>query len=127
MTITAICKGRKRTIIFHRTVPERFVREALAILLLSIMGILLAYGVLLYAEHPGTPGEASNLFFEAVSAFATVGLSINCTGSLSDPGQYIIMICMFIGRLGPMTIALLIGSQSVIERIRYPEEDIVVG
>jgi trk system potassium uptake protein TrkH len=127
MTIIAFCKGRKHTVIFNRALPEKVVREALVIFLLSLTGVLLAYGLLLYAEHPGTPGEASNLFFETVSAFATVGLSIDCTTRLSHMGQWIIMICMFIGRLGPMTIALLIGSRIVIERIRYPEEDIVVG
>jgi len=127
MTIIAFCKGRKRTVIFNRALPEKVVREALVIFLLSLTGIFLAYGLLLYSEHPGTPGEASNLFFETVSAFATVGLTIDCTTTLSHIGQCIIMVCMFIGRLGPMTIALLIGSQVVIERIRYPEENIVVG
>jgi len=127
MTITAICKGRKRTLIFNRTIPERIVREALAIFLLSMLGILFAYGLLMHFEHPGTPGTSANLFFETLSAFATVGLSIDYTTSLSHAGQYIIMVCMFIGRLGPMTVALLIGSRSVIERIHYPEEDIVVG
>ncbi len=127
MTIIAFCKGRKRTVIFERAIPERIIREALVILLLSISGVLLAYGLLLHCEHPSTSGAASNLFFETVSAFATVGLSINCTTSLSQTGQFIIMLCMFIGRLGPMTIALLIGSRVVVERIRYPEEDVVVG
>ncbi|MDD2598068.1 MAG: TrkH family potassium uptake protein [Kiritimatiellae bacterium] len=127
MTISAICKGRNRTVIFQRAIPERVVREALAIFLLSIIGILLAYGLLLYSEHPRTPGEASNLYFETISAFATVGLSINCTTTLSNTGQFIIMVCMFVGRLGPMTLALLIGSRNVVERIRYPEETIVVG
>lgn len=127
MTIVAICKGRKRTIIFNRALPESIVREALAVFLLFMMGILMAYGLLLLSEHPSTPGEASNLYFETISAFATVGLSINYTSSLSNTGQFIIMVGMFVGRLGPMTIALLIGNRKVIERISYPEERVVVG
>ncbi len=127
MTVTAICKGRKRTVIFHRTINEQIVRESLVIFLLSIIGILLAYGLLLYSEHPATQAEASRLYFEAVSAFATVGLSINCTPTLSHAGQWIIIVCMFIGRLGPMSAALLIGSRSIVERISYPEENIIVG
>ena len=127
MTIVSICKGRSQTIIADRCIPPRVVREAIIIFLLSLFGVLFAYGMLLYSEHPGTPGEASNLFFEAVSAFATVGLSMDTTATLSRAGEFIIMVCMYIGRLGPMTAALLIGSRKVVERIRYPEEEVVVG
>lgn len=127
VTIFSICKGRTQTIFFHRCIPAHIVREAIIIFLLSLFGVLIAYGLLLYSEQPGTPGEASNLFFEAVSAFATVGLSMHTTATLSPMGEFIIMVCMYIGRLGPLTVALLIGSRNVIERIRYPEEEVVVG
>jgi trk system potassium uptake protein TrkH len=127
VTIFSICKGRTQTILFNRCIPARTVRESIIIFLLSLFGVLTAYGLLLYSENPGTPGEASNLFFEAISAFATVGLSMNTTATLSHMGEFIIMVCMYIGRLGPMTAALLIGSSHVVERIRYPEEEVVVG
>ena len=127
MTIVSICKGRNSTIIAHRFIPSRIVREAIIIFLLSLFGVLLAYGLLLYSEHPDNPGKASDLFFETVSAFATVGLSMDTTPTLSKAGELIIMVCMFIGRLGPMTAALLIGSRKYVERIRYPEEEVVVG
>ncbi len=127
MTIVSICKGRSQTIISHRCVPPRVVREAIIIFLLSLFGVLFAYAMLLFSEQPETPGKASNLFFEAVSAVATVGLSMDTTPTLSKMGEFIIMVCMYIGRLGPMTAALLIGSRRVVERIRYPEEEVEVG
>ncbi|MFO7937123.1 MAG: TrkH family potassium uptake protein [Kiritimatiellia bacterium] len=127
MTIISICKGRSQTIIAHRCVPPRVVREAIIIFLLFLFGVLCAYALLLHSEQPETPGRASNLFFETVSAFATVGLSMDTTPTLSRMGEFIIMVCMYVGRLGPMTAALLIGNRKIVERIRYPEEEIEVG
>jgi trk system potassium uptake protein TrkH len=125
--VISICKGRTNTVLAQSCIPLRVVREAIIKFMLFLMGILLAYGLLLYSEHPASSAIASDLFFETVSAFATVGLSMDTTPTLSSAGRFIIIVCMFIGRLGPMTIALLIGSRKIVERIRYPEEDVVVG
>jgi trk system potassium uptake protein len=65
--------------------------------------------------------------FETVSAFGTVGLSLDTTPNLTSAGRLIIILCMFIGRIGPLTAALVIGTQEVGQRIRYPEEEVVVG
>jgi trk system potassium uptake protein len=127
MTIVAFCKGRSSTIVANRYVHDRIVRESIVIFLLFLFGILTAYGVLLFTENPATTIEASNLFFETVSAFATVGLSMDTTTSLSNTGRLIIIVCMYVGRLGPMTVALLIGNRQIAESIHYPEENVVVG
>ncbi len=127
MTIFAICKSRRETIIFSRTVPSAVVREALTIFLLAISLILTAFGILLWTEAPLKPDDASKLIFETVSAAATVGLSINHTPTLSTAGRMVIIVCMFVGRLGPLAVALLVGAREESRRIRYPEEEIVVG
>ena len=127
MTILAMCKSRRETVIFSRTVPNTVVREALAIFLLAISLILTAFGILLWTEAPLKPDDASKLIFETISAAATVGLSINHTPSLSTAGRWVIIICMFVGRLGPLAVALMIGTRDESLRIRYPEEEIVVG
>jgi len=127
MTIIAMCKNRRETVLFSRTIPYAVVREAIVIFLLAISLILTAYGLLLWTEFPQQPGDASKLFFETVSAAATVGLSINHTGTLSTAGRCIIIVCMFVGRLGPLAVALLIGNRDESQRIRYPTEEIVVG
>jgi len=46
---------------------------------------------------------------------------------LSNAGRWVIIVCMYVGRLGPLAVALLIGSRDESQRIRYPEEEIVVG
>jgi trk system potassium uptake protein TrkH len=127
MTIIAICKNRKEMVIFSRTVPNTIVREALAIFVLALSLVLTAFGLLLVTEAPLKPDDASKLMFETISASATVGLSINLTPSLSNWGRLIIISCMFVGRLGPLAVALLIGAREESPRIRYPEEEIVVG
>lgn len=127
MTVTAMCRNRRETVLLNRTLPYAVVREAVVIFLLMLALVALAYGVLLVTEYPQQGDDASKLFFETVSAFATVGLSIDHTGTLSNAGRWVIIVCMYIGRLGPLAVALLIGSRDESQRIRYPEEEIVVG
>jgi len=127
MTVIAMCRNRRDTVLFNRTLPYAVVREAVVIFLLMLSLIVVAYGVLLVAESPEQGDDASKLFFETVSAVGTVGLSIDHTGTLSNAGRWVIIVCMYIGRLGPLAVALLIGSRDESQRIRYPEEEIVVG
>lgn len=127
MTVAAMCKGRQETVLRTRTIPNTVVRESLVIFILAIVLVCTAFGVLLWTEAPLKEGDASKLMFETISASATAGLSINLTPSLSTPGRLVIIACMFIGRLGPLAVALLVGGREENLRIRYPEEDVVVG
>jgi trk system potassium uptake protein TrkH len=111
MTFFAMCKGRQETVILSRTIPNAVVREAQVIFLLAIALICTAFGVLLWTEAPLKEGDASKLMFETISASATVGLSINLTPSLSTLGRLVIIVCMFVGRLGPLAVALLVGGR----------------
>jgi trk system potassium uptake protein TrkH len=67
-----------------------------------------------------------SLVFEAVSAVATVGLSVGATGELGALGKFTIIAIMFVGRVGPLTLALLLtgGEKS---RVEYPEANVMVG
>jgi len=127
MTAIAMCRNRRDTVLFSRTLPYAVVREAVVIFLLMLSLVALAYGVLLFVEAPQQGDDASKLFFEIVSAVGTTGLSIDHTGSLSNAGRWVIIVCMYVGRLGPLSVALMIGSRDESQRIRYPEEEIVVG
>ena len=67
-----------------------------------------------------------DIIFEAISALGTVGLSRGLTGELSDAGGLVIIFLMFIGRLGPLTIAYFLASPRQI-RIKYPNSTLPVG
>jgi trk system potassium uptake protein TrkH len=67
------------------------------------------------------------LYFETVSAFGTVGLSTGITPQLSDFGKVVIMVVMFVGRIGPLTMVLAIRNLQVTRLVTYPEERIMVG
>ena len=67
-----------------------------------------------------------DIVFEAISALGTVGLSRGLTSSLSGPGELIIITLMFIGRLGPLTLAYFLASPRI-KRLRYPETQITIG
>lgn len=127
MTIFAMCRGRAETVIFSRTVTQAIVREAIVICLLTLLVIVVAYGILLSTETPIPLGAPEKLLFETISATATVGLSIDYTTNLTSWGRCVIVVCMYLGRLGPIVIAMLIGKDFIKQRIRYPEEEIVVG
>jgi trk system potassium uptake protein TrkH len=70
---------------------------------------------------------ADELLFETVSAFGTVGLSTGITPYLTVWGRIIIILMMLMGRVGPLTLALVIGKKDERQVLRYPEEEVVVG
>lgn len=128
LTIVAMLRGRSETDLRARTIPIAVVREAMVIFTLSIFTVAFIFGLLLITESP-LPGTdlSERLLFETASAFGTVGLSLDTTSTLSSAGRILIIICMYIGRLGPLTAALVIGTREGGQHIRYPEEEIVVG
>jgi len=129
-TAVAMVRGRQETELRGRTVPMKVVREALAIFTLSFVCVLVFFFVLLLTESRALSGgdcASDALLFETVSAFGTVGLSTGVTGDLSVLGRLCVVVCMFVGRLGPLTIALVIGSRDLGQAVRYPEEEVVVG
>ena len=88
------------------------------------MGLIITMTILLsYVEGE----DFVKVLFEIVSAFGTVGLSTGITSSLSIAGKIIIIITMFTGRIGPLSLALSLIQKREPEMIRYPEEKIMVG
>ena len=67
------------------------------------------------------------LMFEAVSAFGTVGLSTGVTALLTSGGKVVIMLLMFLGRVGPLVLAVYLARPVHPWHIRYPEEDVSLG
>jgi len=123
LSIVTILRDRRFNTVFNRRIPFQVVNRAFAILVSALGIVVLATLLLGVFENFSFP----QLYFEVVSAFGTVGLSTGITPYLTDAGKIIIMLLMFIGRLGPLTIVLAVGAQPTTRLVTYPEEQVMVG
>ncbi len=121
-SVLASIKGQKQTVMFKRSVPHSMYSKANAIFILSLMLIVVAGLILLVSEN----SIPIDILFEVVSAFGTVGLSTGITPELSIIGKLVITVTMFVGRVGPLTLAYGIGQQKD-ARIEYPKGNILIG
>ncbi|MCU0641946.1 MAG: TrkH family potassium uptake protein [Candidatus Margulisbacteria bacterium] len=122
-TIWATLKGFKNTVLFNRRVPAETIRRAIAVAFLALALVAVAVFALNNTERFGLMEEA----FEVFSAFGTVGLSMGITPGLSSAGKLIIMLVMFIGRVGPLTLLLALAIGQKEPRIKLPKEGISIG
>lgn len=124
-------RGSDHTNMFRRTVPEEATTKALALVMLAIILIATALFALLIVESPHVIAEDPRNFlrvtFETFSAFGTVGLSMGATGELTEAGKIIVIVLMFIGRVGLLTVAFAIAHRRHRVEIRYSEENIMIG
>ena len=117
-------RGRSTVSIFKRTIPESQVLDAMTIAF--IMLFLSVFGGIFVSTTSGV--NFTDALYEAVSALATVGLTAGVTGSLSIPAQYLIILYMFFGRVGVLTISLgfLTGDKAQ-ERFHYAQTSLLIG
>lgn len=126
-TILAMCRGESETVISNRVISYDVVRESIVIVVALLILENVVYGLLL-ATEPNAEASSLRLGFEAISAITTTGLSVgDTTANLSPVGRVVIMCAMFLGRLGALTVVLMIGSRESKRHIRYPSEELVVG
>jgi trk system potassium uptake protein TrkH len=124
LTFRALLHNRTEVDVMGRSVPAATVYRACAVALIS-MGLLFALAFLLFAAEPHLPFR--ELLFEAVSAFSSAGVTIGVTPQLSSAGRLVVCAAMFVGRLGPFTLALAVGLSKARARYSYPSTKIVVG
>jgi len=117
-------RGKKSVCVFKRTIPGEKVMDAMTITFL-VVGLAVFGGIFISATSP--IGFTDSLY-ESVSALATVGLTAGATGSLSIPAQILIIIYMYFGRVGVLTISLgfLMGDKAQ-ERFRYAYTNLLIG
>ena len=125
-------RGESHTSIFRRTIPDEIATKTLTLMMLAGLFLFAATFALLTVQLWGQPFAASHggfmdYTFEAVSAFATVGLSLGATATLVPLGKIIIIFLMFVGRVGLLTIAFTIVSRTRNNTIHYAEENIMIG
>ncbi|MCI7344371.1 MAG: TrkH family potassium uptake protein [Fusobacterium necrophorum] len=121
--VIGIIRGKEHVEIFNRRLDWDVMNKALALLVVSLSYIALVILFLLVLE----PFSMEKIVFEVVSAFGTVGLTMGITPYLSVTSKLMIIVTMFVGRLGPMTIALALGEKKKKARVQYPKEDILIG
>ena len=117
-------RGRETVCIYKRTIPSGQVLDATTIAFLMIL-LAVFGGIFISATSPVGFTDA---LYESISALATVGLTAGVTGSLSIPAQILIIIYMYFGRVGVLTISLgfLTGDRAQ-ERFRYAETNLLIG
>lgn len=117
-------RGRSTVSIFKRTIPESQVLDAMTIAF--IMLFLSVFGGIFVSTTSGV--NFTDALYEAVSALATVGLTAGVTGSLSIPAQYLIILYMFFGRVGVLTISLgFLAGDKAQERFHYAQTSLLIG
>ncbi|MBB6481335.1 TrkH family potassium uptake protein [Spirochaeta isovalerica] len=116
-------KGHDETLIYRHQVSKDQILQAFTVIAFGVLSIFIVLFLLLLTED----APLSDLMFESVSAFATVGLSTGITGSLSPFGKVFIIILMFIGRIGPLTLLSATSGRSKASPISYPEATLLIG
>jgi trk system potassium uptake protein TrkH len=109
---------------FGRRIELSVILKALAVTFLGVQLVGLAFTALSLTEPAASPVK---VVFEVISAFATVGLSMNFTPTLSEAGRVIVIVLMFLGRVGVLTFALALTGRSAERKLRYPSEDVTIG
>jgi len=115
-------RGEKSIRAWHRKIKRETHNRAVALFITAFVLVITAAGCMVYQN----PAESFKLFFETVSAFGTVGLSLGATGELNSTQKLIIILLMFIGRVGPISFAFFFIAKRK-SRIDYPEIDIPTG
>lgn len=125
-------KGSPHTSVFRRTLSDEVVTKTLTLVMLAALVLVGATFALLAVQSAGqtytqSQGGFMDYTFEAVSAFATVGLSLGATTKLVPLGKVIIIALMFIGRVGLLTVAFAFVRRSREDAVRYAEENVMIG
>ena len=117
-------RGKSSVCVYHRTIEPKHVMNAMTIVAI-VIGLALLGSIFICATSPVSFTDA---LYESVSALATVGLTAGVTGNLSVAAQFMIIIFMYFGRVGVLTISLgfLMGTEAE-ERFRYAQTDVLIG
>lgn len=119
----ATIRGEENVVIFKKKIPNATIQKALALVMISIFLVIGISFVLTLTEV----NNFLDILFEVTSAYATVGLTRGITPGLTDIGKLIITLTMYIGRIGPLTMAFAFGKASKSSKLDFPDANISVG
>jgi trk system potassium uptake protein TrkH len=120
----AILQGKEEVILYRRQVPLSLILKAIGVVVGSFATVIIATVTIAITDP-----EVSfiQIFFEVVSAFATVGLSTGITASISSAAKLTLIATMYIGRVGVLLLMSALLGDPIPSRIKYPEENLLVG
>jgi trk system potassium uptake protein TrkH len=123
--VRSILKDRRQTTLLHFSLDKDMVLRSLLILFFGIVAVSAGLFVLSLTDAGRAP--FIHLAFEAMSAFGTVGLSAGVTPSLTQGGKCVIIVLMFVGRIGPLTMLAAAVKRRRGTQIEYPRGEILIG
>lgn len=123
-SMKSIITGRKTTELFNREITYNSIRRTLAVIFGSLF-IIMTFFVSLLIMEPDLP--AMSILFETISAFSTVGSSLGITPLLCNESKFLLVLLMFIGRVGFITVLMGFISQKKQANYRLPKEDIIIN
>lgn len=123
-TAQTVVQGRQQVLSYQRQIPIELVFKSVGVIITSIL-IVMAGTIMICISDPNI--SAIQILFEVVSAFATVGLSTGITASLSGFAKLILILIMYVGRVGLLLILNAIIGEVKPTNVRYPEEELLVG
>lgn len=127
-TVFSVFRGRDETTLFRRRVDKSVVYRSLAITVAAFLLVIVTTTVIIFAENHNDNISSLAALFEAVSAFGTVGISANVTPYLSGISKIAVIITMFIGRIGPVSMGLVFAMRNGRKNSAIlPEGRIIVG
>lgn len=123
ISVIALFKGNRDVNIFKRKISEDIIYRVLALIAASASFLAIMIFIIMMIE----PFSFEKIVFEAISAFGTVGLSMGITPFLSDFSKVLIIILMYLGRVGPLTLIFAISERKIVSNFSYTEERISIG
>ncbi len=123
LSLSSFASGKNKIELFRKRIPDTVLNRAYIVFLFSVIVVVISVFVLTITES----ADFIDILFEEISAFGTVGLSRGLTPDLTGIGKVIITISMFVGRIGPLTLASAIINQREPQKIEYPSEYVMIG
>lgn len=123
-TIFCVLKGREDTELFGKRLSKGTVYKAVAVFAIGLTLVLLDVIILSITE---SGASLEYIMYEVFSAFGTVGLTLGITPGLTSIGKVVILLTMYLGRVGPMTVMLALANIKAPAAIKYPEDNLLIG
>ena len=130
--LVARLRGKPQLSLWQRTIPKESIDKAVAVAAVVGFFVIVTALILMTTETHALSGYDSRVkfvkvVFEAISAACTVGLSLDFTAELSNLGKIFLSVVMFVGRLSPLGLAIVITSRHRKAKYKYAEENIIIG